>query len=216
MNLSQYLQRDWTPTTPSDLCGPARTAAIVIDKLIARSMADNHAPIKVSLMGPPGTGKSTLVKYLKRRLNIGQFDHLNYAGGDVDIERVRELEQSLQYQPTGPYRLVQIEEADGMSPAALKRMLPLLDNLPRRTVVALTSNKSLEQTEERFHSRFKILEVTGPTIEETFNFLLEKLRTQNSELSPQVVHLAKEIARLANGNVRQAIDDLDTALLTQS
>jgi DNA polymerase III delta prime subunit len=236
-SLSSLLSIDYTPTTPTDFIGAAKRAAILIDKIVAQR-APEQLPIKISLIGPPGVGKSMLCKFLWSRLNnsvlghqssvlphsassacsaVNNFDLHKFAGKDVDLERVRQIAIDLQYKPTSPYRLYWIDEADCMTPDALKRMLPLLDDVPKQNAFILTANSDLSKIEERFHTRFKLLELTGPTTTEIVDFLMPFLAAHHSPLSPPVHHVRqlKSIAEHCSGNVRAAIDDLDTYLLSQ-
>jgi DNA polymerase III delta prime subunit len=210
-SLSALLQPNYTPTSASDFIGSAHTAALVIDKLIAQRALNSYS-IKLSLSGPPGVGKSALCKYFAYRLGCRPYEILKYAGKDVDLERVRQFAQEIQYAPSGPYRCYWIDEADCMTPDALKRMLPMLDELRSRNAFILTANTDLSKIEERFHTRFKTLPITGPTASEIADFLLPYL---GPTPSPLAVHQLKEIADNCEGNVRSAIDDLDTYLLTQ-
>lgn len=208
--LSTLLSAAHIPTTPQNFCGPAQTAALIIDKLIARN-APTGAAIKLSLIGEPGTGKTALCRYLAHRLGVSPFDYHHYAGADVDLERARSLADAAHYAPVGPYRLIHIDEADTMTPAALKRMLVVLDEVPSRNAYILTANSDLSQIEERFHTRFKLLPIKKPTTTQTVEFLLPYLGP-----NPPIHHvrMLKAIAEKASGNIRSAIDDLDTYLLT--
>lgn len=210
-NLAALLAPTYLPTSPDHFTGPAQRAAHIIDKLVAARFPDK-LPIKLALIGPPGTGKTALCKYLAHRLNLNPLDRHHYAGADVDLDRARSLAEAAQYAPVGPYRLIHIDEADTMTPAALKRMLVVLDEVPNRNAYVLTANSDLSQIEERFQTRFKPIKITGPTTAEITEFLLPYLGD-----NPPLHHIRalKSIAEKSSGNVRSAIDDLDTYLLTQ-
>ena len=83
-------------------------------------------------------------------------------------------------------------------------MLTLLDELPPKTAVLCTSNCKEGELEERFHTRFVLEEVDGPTPAQIAEFLAQW---------PLLEYDRQQIANFACGNVRQALRDAQKVLL---
>jgi len=199
----------YKPLTPADFVGDARNYASLLDRMLADSLANGHAALKVLLNGPPGTGKSALVAYLQHSANIHpKWSTTKTNGTKVNMDFIQELENALHYRDLyGAYRLIWIDEADKIPAVAQVRFLTLMDDLPSGVIIAATSNCKLKEFEPRFQSRFQALEV-GAVPAAEIEQLLARFLTN--------VKTIKSIATFACGNVRQALLDAQTALLTAS
>ena len=202
------LPSSYKPTTPEDFIGPAQEVAHLINKLLATALPAG-APIKLLLLGRPGIGKSELANFFMVRMDCDRWHASVLNGTQVKIEAVEELAASMRYRELfGQYRLIRIEEVDKVPVVAQVRLLTLLDELPNHTAVLCTSNCTVNDLEERFQSRFLLFDLAPPTGEQ-IEELLHKLAAQ---LPLPVI---KQIATFACGNVRQALLDADSALLSQ-
>jgi replication-associated recombination protein RarA len=198
----------YKPKTPADFIGPAQKVADLINKLLAATLSVG-SPLKLLLLGCPGIGKTELANYFMARLCCDRWHTTVLNGTQVKIEAVEELAASLRYKELfGQYRLIRIEEVDKVPVVAQVRLLTLLDDLPNHAAVLCTSNCTVNDLEERFQSRFLLFDLAPPTGEQ-IEELLKKLAAPLSAL------VIKQIATFACGNVRQALLDADSALLSQ-
>jgi len=196
----------YKPSAADHFIGPARAAARTLDRLIDTATAAGAQPFKVLLLDPPCVCKSALADYVTLRLNCGKWSTHKFNGTQLKIEQVDELARTLQFKDLfGAYRLVRIEEVDKVPVVAQVRLLTVLDDLPECCAVICTSNCGIEDLEDRFQSRFMVLELKGPSSDEIHSFL-----SSNWPSTPKTA--AKHIATFACGNVRQALLDAQLAL----
>lgn len=199
----------YKPLQPSDFIGCARRAAESLDTLLA-AVRPTGEPAKVLILGRPGIGKSALADYFMRQLGCDRWHTTLLNGTQLKIEIVEEIARTLHYKELfGDYRVVRVEEVDKVPVVAQVRLLTLLDELPKHTAVVCTSNCSLKDLEERFQSRFLVLEIAPPKDTE----IAELIRNLAPRLNEGAI---QQIAVFACGNVRQALLDVDNALLNLS
>lgn len=132
--------------------------------LVTRSLASGKLPHAYLFDGPPGVGKKTTAIALAAALNCERVpgaahcecgpcekiehglhpDLLRLApegpGGFIKIEQIRELLATLAFPPhEGRARLVIVEDADKLNPAAANAFLKTLEEPPARTHIVLTT-----------------------------------------------------------------------------
>ena len=197
----------YSPNSPADFCGPARQVAEFCQRLVARG--GTH---RILFKGPPGTGKSALALWFCRLLAgpAGDFNIIHTNGTQVNVDAVDRFSEHVRYTAIG-YRCILIDEADAIPTAAQTRMLTFLDYVKSaKTGIAVvaTSNYDFDKFPERLQTRFKPLEVPGPRDADLAAFLQRFVPA--GQFAPISV-----LVEQAKGNVRQALEDLDTALLVQ-
>lgn len=186
----------------------ARAIALHLDKAVRQARRSGNTPIKVLFNGPPGLGKSGLMKYAQHLTGCNKWSTTKLNGTAVKVERVEEIERSFQYRTLfGDWRMLWIDEADEIPRVAQVRLLTLLDDLPPGVFVGCTSNCALKDFENRFQTRFQVFELAPPPADVIEKFLLR--------LAPDLGRGAKTIAQMACGNVRQALLDAQ-GMLQQS
>lgn len=195
----------YKPTKPEEFIGPAREIAGLVQKLAASARADGNEAIKILFNGDPGIGKSELANFLALCLGcVDKHSRIKYNGTKVNVDVVDEIARSCQYRSLyGDYNFIWIDEADKIPPTAQVRFLTLLDDLGDGCAVVCTSNCKLNEFEERFQTRFRVLEVDPPSAAD-----IQALLSRFIDNKQTVV----QIAQFACGNVRAALLDADLAV----
>lgn len=193
----------YKPKSVTEFIGGARRRAEQIQRIVEASKPGGD-PIKILLLGNPGIGKTELANFFLTLLGCDKWHTTQVNGTQVKMELVEEIARSLQYKEMfGQYRVIRIEEVDKVPVVAQVRLLTLLDDMPPQTAMIATSNCRIEDLEERFQSRFIVMDVTPPSQDE-IEALLTSLKV--------VPHTARQIATFACGNVRQALLDATSAM----
>ncbi len=202
---------EFRPQTADDFVGPARQGARLVDRLVT-SRRSAGTPIKVLFKGPAGTGKSALADYLRRTLGCNGWSVRKLNGTQVKIETVEDLSRDLAFRNLGGgYTFIWVDEADKIPQIAQVRFLTLMDDLPPFVAVVCTSNCQLDEFEERFQTRFQVMEITGPTRDELKPLLN---RFSGEDVVQKILACACGEGGEERANVRQALLDLDLALLS--
>jgi replication-associated recombination protein RarA len=195
----------YKPSSPKEIIGSAGQIAAELKRAIKDALDNNNAPLKVIFAGDAGVGKSTLAEFVIQALGVtSKWAIRKFSGVDVDIEKVREIAADLHYKDLfGSYRVVWVEEADSIPPAAQTRFLLLMDDLPQGCAIVCTTNRKAEDFRNRFQTRFKYYEVDGPQPHE-IQALLAKFGLAKRDCI--------QIATFACGNVRAALLDAERLL----
>lgn len=189
----------FTPTAPEHFIGPAGQIARI---LAAKAKALNdlgQGTAKILLLGPPGTGKTTLANMFAGMLagHPSQIESVN--GRNVNLDLVRQWQDAMRYCPLwGKFSVRIVNEMDTCPAAAQDLLLTFLDELPANTAFVGTSNLDLREMTERFQSRLQQFRVGNPVTEDVAAFLAKW------NIKPQT---ASQIAVGSGGNVRAALLD---------
>ncbi|MEI7732678.1 MAG: AAA family ATPase [Verrucomicrobiota bacterium] len=203
------LPSNHTPLTHGDFVGPARHIAPLLDEAIRCANENDRAPIKMIFLGPPGTGKSALARYMQHQLKCHpKWSTVKLNGSQVDLETVENLASSLHLRDLfSEWKFIWFEEIDQCTPKAQVRLLTLLDDQPTGTAIVCTSNCKLNELESRFQSRWKFFDVKPPTAADIHGLLVSYGLDEAT---------ASQISTFACGNVRAALLDAELAMQAQA
>jgi replication factor C small subunit len=132
-----------------------------IRRTFAKYVEEKSIP-NLLLLGSPGTGKSSLSNVLKRELGVDKLDVLRVACGDEGIEEIRTKVKSFAMTiPNGDFKLVQLEEIDGLGHQAQKMLRTLIEDVSHTCrFIATANNRTLLLP--AIESRFQAFEFTNP------------------------------------------------------
>jgi replication-associated recombination protein RarA len=203
----QSLTEKYRPRQIADFVGIPKA------KKLCANLASNPREISLIFSGPSGTGKTTLALALAESMPAELY---HVPSQNCTLAEVQKIRQMCQYYPMSgfPMRLVLIDEADQMSPAAQIAFLSLLDatgKLPK-TVTIFTCN-SLDGLEPRFLSRCMPVEFSSYGISAETIALLERIWGIEAPKDAKKPDFAR-ICKNACNNIRASLMMLDSELLT--
>jgi replication-associated recombination protein RarA len=88
---------NWRPRTAEDLIGQAKRVAMAQASKAKRLSSDPSATMKLLLYGPPGVGKTSVVKLVALQLAGTPLAIEDYNGREVTVDLVREWMRQLAY-----------------------------------------------------------------------------------------------------------------------
>lgn len=161
--------------------------------------------------GPPGTGKTTGVICLARSLlgesakdGVLELNASDDRGIDVVRSKVKMFAQKKLTLPKGRHKLVFLDEADSMTPAAQQAMRRTMELYSGTTRFVLACNQS-EKIIEPIQSRCAIVRFARLSDEQIASRLKHVLDTES------IPHSSDGLGALvftADGDMRQALNNL--------
>lgn len=168
------------------------------------------------LIGPAGTGKTTLARIIGNMLNDGECDPIEIdAASNSGVDAMRDIVQQAHSYPIGhKFKIFIIDECHALSSAAWQSLLKVLEESPARSVfVFCTTNP--EKIPNTILSRVQTFQLSKISLDGIYNRLIYVLTEENKEGN----HITFEnegvlfIAKLANGGMRDALTLLDKVLV---
>jgi|Transcript_34857 replication factor C subunit 2/4 len=180
-------------------------------RVIAR---DGNLPNMI-ITGPPGTGKTTSVCCLARELLGDQYKNavleLN-ASDDRNLEvvrgKIKMFAQKKVSLPPGRHKLIILDEADSMTPAAqqaLRRTMELFSATTRFALACNWSNKVIEPIQ----SRCAILRFTKLSDQDVLERVMHVIEAEGV---PHTEDGLEAILYTAEGDLRNALNNLQATM----
>lgn len=197
----------YRPMVLEDVVGNKET----IDRLKVIQKDGNCPHLLIS--GLPGIGKTTSVLCLARALlgesykeGVLELNASDERGVDVVRSKIKNFAQKKVSLPAGRHKIVILDEADSMTPAAqqaLRRTMEIYSNTTRFCFACNQSNKIIEPIQ----SRCAILRYAKVKDEQILKRLLEICEAESVEYSDEGL---AAIIFTTEGDMRQAINNLQS------
>lgn len=239
----------YRPKTFKEFIGN-KTVVHAIQNAITKGTLGNA----ICIVGGSGIGKSTLARLIASTLNSEKkiFDENGmrepdlecqavkdiieqrfnrsvtcYNGGDLTVEKMRELNDSMSYDSMiDDNTILIIEEAQMINPTAMKQLLTILEMNRPNTYVILTSTDEAKfsnsygkdnATREKnaLRSRISLYKLNNITTDEISNYLFQLFTEKidpDGKLGDCILELIPYIAQNAKNNIRQALNDLSVCI----
>ncbi len=168
------------------------------------------------LIGPAGTGKTTLARIIGNTLNAGECAPIEIdAASNSGVESMRDIVSEAHSYPIGnKYKIIIIDECHALSSAAWQSLLKVLEESPAKTVfIFCTTNP--EKIPGTIISRVQTFQLSKISLDGIYNRLVYVLEQENK--SGRTITYSKDgvlfIAKLANGGMRDALTLLDKVVV---
>lgn len=171
-----------------------------------------HDSLVLWISGPSGSGKTTLANLCAKHLCIDDASVEDWDGDKMTVERVRELEFSIQTAGFGGngWRGVIVNECHAITQRSVKALLTLLETrMPQRRLVVFTTTVAmtpdmLGAEGDSLLSRCIPFKLTEPSPEECARRMIQVAEAEG--LTPPPVERCVAYARQLNGNIRALIN----------
>ena len=219
----QALYRKYRPKTFDEVSGQD-----IIIKILKNSIANNKISHAYLFTGPRGTGKTSIAKIFSRTINCEnpinsapcekcncclQKDNIDIieidAASNNGVDEIREIKEKVNLVPTlGKYKVYIIDEVHMLTIAAFNALLKTLEEPPKHVIfiLATTEPHKIPATILSRCQRYDFKKISESKIYEKLKYIIEN---EKISINDQAI---KEIARLSDGGLRDAISILDQVI----
>jgi DNA polymerase III gamma/tau subunit len=205
------LYKKYRPRKLSNVVGQPQAVAALEKFLEADSL-----PHTLLFHGPPGTGKTTLARILRKSLGCHDLDYREVnAAKERGIDGVRHIDRSMRSAPlSGKCKVYTLDEAHRLTPDAQTALLKMLEDTPKHVYFFLctTHPQSLLPT---IRSRCTDVPLQSVSEPELTRLLVAVLGKEKVTFTPELLHAVCEAAEysprkaLVIANQVMALDDAD-------
>ncbi len=192
------LYNTYRPHTFEDLIGQDHIKLILEQAEKEKSFA--HAYL---LVGPRGTGKTTVARIIARTLGAQDIDLMEIdAASNTGVDSMRDLIDKAQFSPSmSPCKVYIIDEVHMLSKSAFNALLKTLEEPPAHVyfILATTEVQKLPLTIISRCQRLDFHRILPENIEKRLLFVAEK---EGIEVEPEAL---KQIAMVSDGGLRDAL-----------
>ena len=163
---------------------------------------ENSWPHAYLLIGPSGTGKTTLGRIIANELKAHDIVELD-AASNSSVEGIRNLTSSLQYKGFGENskRVIILDEVHSFSKQAWQALLKAIEEPPEHIyfVLCTTESEKVPKTIKTRCHEYNLKSVRYEDLASLVEFIAEE---EGIKLNEKMINL---IAKEANGSPRQAL-----------
>lgn len=167
-------------------------------------------PHAMLFCGPSGTGKTTIARILRKKLNCGPTDYKEINCADFrGIEMARDVRNAMMLKASGgESRLWLIDEAHQLSKDAQNAFLKMLEDTPKHAYIILGTSEP-QKLLDTIRTRCSTLKLNSLTTDKLEELMTSVLKKEKAEISEKVI---AKIAEVSLGSARQALVILDAVM----
>ena len=205
----------YAPKTLDDVIGQPKA----IDRLKRLIGRDGFAGGAFWIVGPSGTGKTTIANCIGRQLSGDPIDVIELDGDSCTVDAVRKASEMMSLRAlSGGFRVWIVNEAQAMTPRAVQAWLTTLDRLPSKVCVIFTTTEESEdifgEYDGPFRSRCTTIPLTNQGLAPVFAArALEIARAENLDGQPLPAYV-KLVQRHKN-NMRAVLNDIESGCMLE-
>lgn len=158
------------------------------------------------LLGPPGTGKTSLALMLLNLLKVDKSD-IKMLNGCVDngIDIIRDLENFVSTMPMGDFRYVLIDEADFVTPAAQAGLKNMIETYSSNARFIFTANEA-HRINPALKSRCHAFDIQALDPDQYMARIATVLVTEGVELNEDNLNVLEDYVAVAYPDLRKCIN----------